>query len=409
MLFGLAVLGAGSVPRGESDVKPGGAVIFVLDAFDGGENHGQDVSDVAARACLHRCGIRKISLGTSVDRERYLDAMSDVLAYAQVHPETRIVVNMSFGSYRPDERERLLVRAMIDRGIVVVAAAGNDDTDVPMYPAGYDGVIAVAAINGDVKAGYSNYGSHVLLGAEGFLRSQVAKREDRVRGSYREESVTWLIHGGTSFAAPRVSGFCGYVLSRRPDLPAAELKRLLRQTARPLRDDYRFVLGKLGAGRLSEFGVLYAVDPGFRQLVWSHLSGWIPFLAIWSVACVRGWRRGELFAPAVEGIFLAVLIVVLQSVAVWTWGEVQGRVAGIGIWAAAGVVWVIVLVVRWRERVFVRDYVLDEETLQRVTREDPVSGARHLRRGDVVLLLIRERGIRPDLAERIVDKRLDLA
>jgi len=225
----------------EKSARP---AIFILDTFVGQDSHGENVSKTARQACLDHCEIHNVALGSAVKRENYLSALEDILQWSKKHPETRVIVNISFGSYQPDVREKNIVQKMVDRGIILVAAVGNDNTDQPMYPAGYDGVIAVAALNRYEKERYSNYGSYVDIGTQGFLRSDLVTREDNVQGAYHSENTAWLIRGGTSFASPRVSGFIGYVLSRRPDLPSGELLQLIKKTASPVKDDYLFTLKK---------------------------------------------------------------------------------------------------------------------------------------------------------------------
>ena len=50
----------------------------------------------------------------------------------------------------------------------MVAAAGNDGNDVPFYPAAFDWVVSVGALDGDgKKSDFSNYGKWVDVYAHG--------------------------------------------------------------------------------------------------------------------------------------------------------------------------------------------------------------------------------------------------
>jgi thermitase len=74
-------------------------------------------------------------------------------------------------SYFSDDLTPLL-RAAVDyawnKGCLVVAAAGNFDEPYPIYPAGYDKAVAVAATtSADRKASFSNYGTWVDVSAPG--------------------------------------------------------------------------------------------------------------------------------------------------------------------------------------------------------------------------------------------------
>src|SRR4030065_2153648 len=70
----------------------------------------------------------------------------------------------------PDES--LLLKDAVDyaysQGVIIVAPAGNDDSDLPQYPACYKNVISVAATDSDDQRWpYSNYGNCVDIAAPG--------------------------------------------------------------------------------------------------------------------------------------------------------------------------------------------------------------------------------------------------
>ena len=80
-------------------------------------------------------------------------------------------------------------------GSLVVAAAGNDGNDSPVYPAGYDNCVAVAATNqNDGLAVLSNHGDWVDVAAPGFSIYSTLPDDD------------YGIKTGTSFACAYVSG-----------------------------------------------------------------------------------------------------------------------------------------------------------------------------------------------------------
>ncbi|HYI11341.1 MAG TPA: S8 family serine peptidase [Thermoanaerobaculia bacterium] len=80
----------------------------------------------------------------------------------------RWVVNFSLGSTLPSEVESLVVSRAIGEGIVIVAAAGNGAEPGLRYPARYDNVIAVGAVDDtDTRADFSSYGAGLILMAPG--------------------------------------------------------------------------------------------------------------------------------------------------------------------------------------------------------------------------------------------------
>lgn len=119
---------------------------------------------------------------------------------------------------------------------VVVIAAGNSAADVVDYtPANCEGVIAVAATNGDGnRASYSNFGAIIDISAPGGEDGT-----DSIYAAVNDGTTTatsntdqYLGYSGTSFAAPLVSGVVSLVKTVDPSLDADEIRQLLNQTAR---------------------------------------------------------------------------------------------------------------------------------------------------------------------------------
>ena len=109
------------------------------------------------------------------------------------------VANMSLGGTYQSMSEYLAIEAAgRDHGVIVVAAAGNESSSIPSYPAGYDlnNIISVAAINSaGTLAGFSNYGPEwVDLCAPG-----VDILSTKRGGGFEYKN-------GTSMAAPHVAG-----------------------------------------------------------------------------------------------------------------------------------------------------------------------------------------------------------
>lgn len=158
--------------------------------------------------------IARVAPGAKILPIRVLnaDGSGDVFAliagirYAVAHGAQ--VINLSLGgSSRSCFLEEALTEARL-AGCVVVAAAGNDNSDTPYYPAALSGVLGVTALDGaNRKASFSNYGLTVSLGAPG-----VAIRSSFPGGSY----ASW---SGTSFATPFVSGTAALAIAADPSQP----------------------------------------------------------------------------------------------------------------------------------------------------------------------------------------------
>jgi thermitase len=151
------------------------------------------------------------------------------------------VISLSLGTDQPSQLLADAVRHAQARGALVVAGTGNRGHDKPFYPAVLPGVLAVGATGkDDVRAPFSNFGSHVGLTAPG--RDILSTIPDG----------KWARMSGTSMATPHVAGVAALLASHRPTLDAAGLRARLEATAsdlgRPGRDD-DYGVGRIDAAR----------------------------------------------------------------------------------------------------------------------------------------------------------------
>lgn len=124
------------------------------------------------------------------------------------------VVNMSFGGYADEEMDVLsaAVRRVRATGAAVVASAGNDATDRPLFPACLPDVVAVAALDPYGPAAYTNHGAWVDACAPGtdlvsaFYEYNGEMELPAMPGSADPDHYEqWARWTGTSFAAPVVA------------------------------------------------------------------------------------------------------------------------------------------------------------------------------------------------------------
>ncbi|MEV0311536.1 S8 family peptidase [Nonomuraea fuscirosea] len=154
--------------------------------------------------------------------------LARALRYAANHGAQ--VVSMSIGSYGPLRSEREAVSYALGKGVVLVAAVGNDGltqyaqdkgTSYWSFPAGYPGVIGVAATDKQGRrATFSSDNLSVLVSAPG-VQVPVAKRK---KGYELSE--------GTSSAAALVAGVAALIKSRYPSLPPEQVAQALASSAR---------------------------------------------------------------------------------------------------------------------------------------------------------------------------------
>jgi subtilisin family serine protease len=154
---------------------------------------------------------------------RYQNAIGQGIYYAVRHGAQ--VINMSLGSAEPSAYLQTAVTYAISKGVVVVASAGNDGTATGfapyIYPASFNGVIAVAAVSGSgQRASFSEQNASVTLGAPGV----------GVMGDGPDND--FLDAEGTSPSAALVSGVVALIKSKYPALSPALIEQALVTTAK---------------------------------------------------------------------------------------------------------------------------------------------------------------------------------
>jgi hypothetical protein len=149
---------------------------------------------------------------------------------------------------------------------VLVGAAGNDGVDLIHFPSGFPEVIGVIATDhDDHRVGFSNYGMWCDLGAPG----------------------TWIFStlpgdhfypmGGTSMAAPHVSGGAAMLRSYEPRFDARDVRAILLQSCDDLGEpgfDEQYAFGRMNLERALKFHLTedtaaptlyWTGDPGFES------------------------------------------------------------------------------------------------------------------------------------------------
>jgi serine protease len=164
------------------------------------------------------------------------------------------VINLSLGRQGGPAlaTEQNLYNALRTQNIVVVSSAGNNNTNEPGYPAAYDNVWAVSAVDIEGnRAYYSNFGAWIDVAAPGGdLRRDVNGDgfPDGVLSTYVDDRdgsplPRYLFMQGTSMASPHVAGVVALMRSAVPALSAQDIEALLRngtitdELGAPGRDD----------------------------------------------------------------------------------------------------------------------------------------------------------------------------
>lgn len=144
---------------------------------------------------------------------------TDALRWIAQQPDPHII-NMSLGSSYNSPAQDAICQELYDRGCLIIAAAGNENTEDYSYPAAYDSVMAVAAIDSNLnRAWFSNYGEHIVVSAPG-----VSCYSTYLNGQFRKLQ-------GTSMASPTVAGLltlgASYLLKKNPSMGRATMRDML--------------------------------------------------------------------------------------------------------------------------------------------------------------------------------------
>lgn len=198
--------------------------------------------------------------GSSADVMEALRYAAGLENRSQTLPERPVdIINLSLGGEGSSAQEQALYDEIRELGIFVVAAAGNQSSSNPFFPASYQGVLAVSATAIDNQpASYSNFGPQIDLAAPGgepvFGGAVLSTVGREVEDSEGNRSIEFVYQGraGTSMAAPHVAGVIALMKAEFPDLTPELFDSLLASGV--LTDD----LGEPGRDDRYGFGLINA-------------------------------------------------------------------------------------------------------------------------------------------------------
>lgn len=189
------------------------------------------------------------------------------------------IINLSLGSLSPSTQIRDAIDYAYENQVIIVASAGNEGNDNDYYPAAFDNVIAVGAINEDYSlTTFSNYGDYIDVVAPGL---QIMTTD--LNNGYAKVS-------GTSFSAPQVTGALALLLSYK-DVSYYEAIQAITDTTTDLGDEGRDNI--YGYGLIDTYNLL--IDE-FITITFDTNG----LFYIDSIALEKGQKYGDIEIPESE-------------------------------------------------------------------------------------------------------------
>ena len=235
-----------------------GGYDFVNDRRDASDDngHGTHVAGTVAQSTNNNHGVAGIAYEANIMPLKVLAAsgggttsdIAEAIRFAADHKAD--VINMSLGGGGFSEAMDEAIAYAHNKGVTIVAAAGNAGRNAAEFPGRYNHVIAVSATGPDgQKAGYSNYGAGVDIAAPGGVVSSSDSTTGILQNTVDAKTGKSIFEyfQGTSMASPHVAGVAALIHAQGIQNPD-QIERILTQSATKVEKD---PLNNFGAGQLN--------------------------------------------------------------------------------------------------------------------------------------------------------------
>lgn len=237
---------------------------------EAGVSHGTMIAGIIAARGNNEEGIAGVTWRAKIMALRVLNdkgegKISDVIrAIDYATNNGADIINLSFVNFNYSEAVQEAIRRAHSAGVMVVAAAGNEQAagegyninKTPIYPACYDGqlsenmVIGVVATDAlDQKAHFSSYGSRCVdIAAPGISFFSTITPGSNINDPNKYYDGFW---SGTSMATPLISAALALIAQANPELSRREIVNILFASTDNISRLNPNYLGQLGNGRLN--------------------------------------------------------------------------------------------------------------------------------------------------------------
>lgn len=187
--------------------------------------HGTEVSGVIANSTSSNVKISSYKIMDGSGKGNY-SAVVSACCYMMELSNRPDVVNFSLGLKNGEVIMETVIDELVNSGITVVAAAGNDNREVYETPGKCENAITVAAFDYyDKPCSFTNYGGVVDISAPG----------EYIYTADMSNNNAYTFSLGTSLATPFVSAAAAYVLMEHKNYTPEQVKQELIATATPFK------------------------------------------------------------------------------------------------------------------------------------------------------------------------------
>ena len=247
--------------------------------------HGTFVTGIIAAARNNDIGIAGIVNGADIVPLKCFDESDETnvsyivnAIYKAVDDYHCDVINLSLGLSKDMQSFRQAVDYAAERGVIIVSSVGNFGGEALMYPAAYDNVVGVGAVNQDGKiCSFSQYNESVFVAAPGAELCSLGITA----------SNAYMVGNGTSFATPHVTALAAAAKGYDASIDVYRFQELLSESA--------IDRGAPGYDKLYGYGTLDA-EAFARLLTAPALSNGTYFQASAQVGETLEYKLTDLFS-----------------------------------------------------------------------------------------------------------------
>lgn len=193
--------------------------------------HGTFVTGVIAATSNNGIGVAGLASKAEIVPLKCFDAKNSSIAEiaAAIYDAVNIyhcdILNMSFGTTMDSQTLKNAISYAAEQGAIMVAAVGNNGSQVKKYPAAYDEVIGVGMVNANKEVAVgSQRNDSVFVTAPGYGLTGLAI------GAVN----AYKTGNGTSYACPHITAIAALLKQRMPDITEEMLKQLFKGNAEDL-------------------------------------------------------------------------------------------------------------------------------------------------------------------------------